>query len=121
MTKNDSSVSSSYLAFKHGGMQIIAGGSAGCAEVCCMHPLDVVKTRFQLQTGSFKAGPNDLHNYSGVIDCFRKIYRAEGFLSYWKGLLPPIIVETPKRAIKFLTFEQYKRFFLFGSPTPTPA
>ena len=27
---------------------VIAGGSAGIIEVCCMYPLDVVKTRFEL-------------------------------------------------------------------------
>lgn len=59
-------------------------------------------------------------HYNGVFDCFAKMYRQEGFLSYWKGLLPPILAETPKRAIKFLVFEQTKSLFQFGSPTPTP-
>lgn len=44
----------------------------------------------------------------------------EGIFSVYKGILAPICVETPKRAVKFATFEQYKRFFLFGSPSPTP-
>jgi solute carrier family 25 2-oxodicarboxylate transporter 21 len=66
-----------------------------------MHPLDVVKTRFQLQTKSFKAAAgSDPHVYTGVVDCFRKIIGNEGFFALWKGLLPPILVETPKRAIK---------------------
>ncbi|XP_052866972.1 mitochondrial 2-oxodicarboxylate carrier [Anopheles cruzii] len=46
--------------------------------------------------------------------------QSEGVLSLYKGILPPVLVETPKRAVKFLTFEQYKRFFLFGSDKPTP-
>lgn len=40
-------------------------------------------------------------------------------LSFYKGILPPILAETPKRATKFFTFEQYKRVFLFGAPSPT--
>lgn len=48
------------------------------------------------------------------------MYRREGLLSFWKGILPPVVAETPKRAIKFVIFEQVKPLFLFGSPTPTP-
>lgn len=58
--------------------------------------------------------------YKGVFDCFRKMYAHEGMLSYWKGILPPILAETPKRATKFVCFEQYKQLFLFGSDKATP-
>lgn len=33
-------------------LQIIAGGSAGFIEVCIMHPLDLIKTRLQIQNKS---------------------------------------------------------------------
>lgn len=60
------------------------------------------------------------HQYKGVFDCFGKMYRQEGLFSFWKGILPPVIAETPKRAIKFVCFEQTKPLFLFGAPAPTP-
>ncbi|XP_026330757.1 mitochondrial 2-oxodicarboxylate carrier isoform X2 [Hyposmocoma kahamanoa] len=86
-----------------------------------MHPLDLVKTRLQLQASKPKGlGASDPHYYTGIADCFKKMYKYEGLTSFWKGILPPILAETPKRAVKFLTFEQYKRFFMFGSSTPTP-
>ncbi len=34
-------------------------------------------------------------------------------------MVPPILVETPKRAWKFFTFEQFQQFFLFGADKPT--
>lgn len=34
---------------KQAALQIVAGGSAGFIEVCIMHPLDLVKTRLQIQ------------------------------------------------------------------------
>lgn len=43
---------------KQAAMQIAAGGSAGFIEVCLMHPLDVVKTRLQLQVKKPLAGSN---------------------------------------------------------------
>lgn len=29
-----------------------------------------------------------------------KMYKTEGLSAFWKGILPPILVETPKRAVK---------------------
>ncbi|EGI70157.1 Mitochondrial 2-oxodicarboxylate carrier [Acromyrmex echinatior] len=82
-----------------------------------MHPMDLVKTRFQLQVKTTKSDP--LY-YTGIRDCMTKMYKTEGLPAFWKGILPPILVETPKRAVKFFTFEQYKQFFLFGASAPTP-
>ncbi|KAF0043988.1 hypothetical protein F2P81_003146, partial [Scophthalmus maximus] len=53
--------------------QIAAGGSAGLVEICLMHPLDVVKTRFQIQRGT-----SDPNSYKSLGDCFRTIFRNEG-------------------------------------------
>ncbi|KYN50200.1 PREDICTED: mitochondrial 2-oxodicarboxylate carrier [Cyphomyrmex costatus] len=102
---------------KEAAIQIGAGGSAGFIEVCIMHPMDLVKTRFQLQVKTTKSDP--LY-YTGIRDCMTKMYKIEGLPAFWKGILPPILVETPKRAVKFFTFEQYKQFFLFGASAPTP-
>lgn len=100
---------------RQAGLQIVSGGVAGFVEICLMHPLDIAKTRLQMQvTGSA------LNQYKGVGDCFAKMYKHEGLFSYWKGILPPILVETPKTAVRFFTFEQSKRFFLFGESKPTP-
>lgn len=63
-----------------------------------MHPLDLVKTRLQLQSGP--KAPGDPYYYSGIFDCFIKMQKSEGLLSFWKGILPPILAETPKRAVK---------------------
>lgn len=106
---------------KQAAMQIGAGGSAGFVEVCIMHPLDLVKTRLQIQS-NVRSGikSSDPNYYSGIVDCMKKMYRYEGLTSFWKGILPPILAETPKRAVKFATFEQYKKLFLFGSSAPTP-
>ncbi|XP_066252736.1 mitochondrial 2-oxodicarboxylate carrier [Euwallacea similis] len=104
---------------KEAAIQIGSGGSAGFVEVCIMHPLDLIKTRLQIQTGRV-VNRDDPKHYSGVFDCLRKMYKQEGMTSYWKGIVPPILAETPKRACKFFTFEQYKQLFLFGAPAPTP-
>ncbi|XP_024123796.1 mitochondrial 2-oxodicarboxylate carrier isoform X4 [Oryzias melastigma] len=93
--------------------QIIAGGSAGLVEICLMHPLDVVKTRFQIQRGAGDPG-----SYRSLSDCFRTVLRTEGLFGFYKGILPPILAETPKRAVKFFTFEQYKKLLALTPLSP---
>ncbi|XP_067894428.1 mitochondrial 2-oxodicarboxylate carrier isoform X2 [Heterodontus francisci] len=75
-----------------------------------MHPLDVVKTRFQIQRGK-----GDATSYKSLGHCFKTIFHQEGILGFYKGILPPILAETPKRAVKFLTFEQYKKILSYAS------
>jgi len=84
--------------------QFIAGGAAGLVEVLTMYPLDVVKTRFQLQKGSGK--------YTSVVSTFSTIVREEGFGRLYRGIISPVLAEAPKRAVKFACNEQYKRLFI---------
>lgn len=39
-------------------------------------------------------------------------------LSFYKGILPPLMAETPKRAVKFFTFERYKEMFAYFQIIP---
>ncbi|XP_034504541.1 mitochondrial 2-oxodicarboxylate carrier isoform X3 [Ailuropoda melanoleuca] len=98
---------------KEASRQILAGGSAGLVEICLMHPLDVVKTRFQIQRCA-----TDPNSYKSLGDSFRTIFRIEGLFGFYKGILPPILAETPKRAVKFFTFEQYKKLLGYVSLSP---
>ncbi|KAG0289021.1 hypothetical protein BGZ96_007314 [Linnemannia gamsii] len=82
--------------------QFVAGAVAGVSEILTMYPLDVVKTRFQLQVGTGGAD-----GYSSIGDCFKKIIKNEGFGTLYRGIIPPIMVEAPKRATKFAANEQY--------------
>lgn len=72
-----------------------------------MYPLDVVKTRMQLQLSTVSAD----ERYNGVIDCFRKIIRKEGFSRLYKGITSPILMEAPKRATKFACNDEFQKFY----------
>ncbi|KAI8907198.1 mitochondrial carrier domain-containing protein [Gorgonomyces haynaldii] len=82
---------------------LLAGAIAGVSEILAMYPLDVVKTRFQLQQGKAE--------YTSIVDCFQKIIKNEGFGTLYRGILPPIFVEAPKRAIKFGANDQYGKLY----------
>jgi len=93
--------------------QFAAGAVAGVSEILVMYPLDVVKTRVQLQQGK-GAGEE---GYNGMVDCFRKIIKNEGFSRLYRGINAPILMEAPKRAIKFSANDEWGKFYrnLFGA------
>ncbi|EDV99042.1 mitochondrial 2-oxodicarboxylate carrier [Drosophila grimshawi] len=96
--------------------QVASSSISSIIEVFLMLPLDVVKTRLQLQMVKTTQEPT---SYKGFIDALFKIYRQEGLAAYWRGIAPVMVSDTPKRAIKFLIFEQSKPYFQFGAPQPT--
>ncbi|KAF4556934.1 putative mitochondrial carrier protein 29 [Elsinoe fawcettii] len=97
--------------------QFAAGAVAGVSEILVMYPLDVVKTRVQLQTGT--GGGADA--YTGMLDCFRKIIKNEGFGRLYRGIEAPILMEAPKRATKFAANDEWGKVYrnLFNAPKMT--
>ncbi|KAF2270525.1 mitochondrial 2-oxodicarboxylate carrier protein-like protein [Lojkania enalia] len=97
--------------------QFAAGAVAGISEILVMYPLDVVKTRIQLQHGKAVDG----QGYTGVLDCFQKIIRNEGVSRLYRGITAPILMEVPKRAIKFSSNDTFAPLYqrLFHSPVLT--
>eukprot|EP00029_Vermamoeba_vermiformis_P006552 TRINITY_DN259_c0_g1_i1.p1 TRINITY_DN259_c0_g1~~TRINITY_DN259_c0_g1_i1.p1 ORF type:complete len:293 (-),score=119.63 TRINITY_DN259_c0_g1_i1:78-956(-) len=83
------------------GEHLIAGGVAGVTEVLIMYPLDVVKTRQQLEVGKGMT----------MTNTFKTLIKNEGFSILYRGILPPILMEAPKRAVKFASNELYKPIF----------
>ncbi|KAL7423215.1 hypothetical protein Q5752_002515 [Cryptotrichosporon argae] len=68
-----------------------SGALAGCTELLIMYPLDVVKTRQQLATGKAE----------GMVQTFKDIIAKEGTSRLYRGILSPLMMEAPKRAVKF--------------------
>lgn len=92
--------------------QFAAGAIAGVSEILVMYPLDVVKTRVQLQSG--KGVPGE--GYNGMVDCFRQIIKNEGASRLYRGITAPILMEAPKRATKFAANDWWGKTYrgLFG-------
>ncbi|KAJ7748599.1 mitochondrial carrier domain-containing protein [Mycena metata] len=81
----------------------IAGAIAGISEILTFYPLDVVKTRMQLETGK---------SQHGLVGSFKTIVREEGFGRLYRGLVPPLLLEAPKRAVKFAANDFWGKTYL---------
>lgn len=76
------------------------------ADLALRYPLDVVKTRVQLQQGK---GIGD-EGYNGMMDCFRKIIKNEGASRLYRGITAPILMEAPKRYVERSSLSGLARF-----------
>ncbi|KAG8373472.1 hypothetical protein BUALT_Bualt11G0027800 [Buddleja alternifolia] len=80
------------------GSLILAGGLAGASFWVSVYPTDVVKS--VLQVDEYK-NPK----FSGSIDAFRKILKAEGVKGLYKGFGPAMARSVPANAACFLAYE----------------
>ncbi|XP_059198407.1 electrogenic aspartate/glutamate antiporter SLC25A12, mitochondrial-like isoform X3 [Centropristis striata] len=107
-----------------GALQLLtAGAIAGVPAASLVTPADVIKTRLQVAA---RAGQT---TYNGVIDCFRKILKEEGFRAFWKGAGARVFRSSPQFGVTLVTYELLQRWLYvdFGGhrpagsePTPKP-
>uniref|UniRef100_A0A7N6ASC2 EF-hand domain-containing protein n=1 Tax=Anabas testudineus TaxID=64144 RepID=A0A7N6ASC2_ANATE len=98
-----------------GPLQLLSAGAiAGIPAASLVTPADVIKTRLQVAA---RAGQT---TYSGVIDCFRKIMREEGFRALWKGAGARMCRSSPQFGVTLVTYELLQRWFYvdFGGHRP---
>uniref|UniRef100_A0A673IXA0 Calcium-binding mitochondrial carrier protein Aralar1-like n=1 Tax=Sinocyclocheilus rhinocerous TaxID=307959 RepID=A0A673IXA0_9TELE len=99
-----------------GPLQLLtAGAIAGVPAASLVTPADVIKTRLQVAA---RAGQT---TYSGVIDCFRKILKEEGFRALWKGAGARVFRSSPQFGVTLVTYELLQRWFYvdFGGQCET--
>ncbi|XP_047328555.1 mitochondrial carnitine/acylcarnitine carrier-like protein [Impatiens glandulifera] len=80
------------------GSLMVAGGLAGASFWLSVYPTDVVKSLIQV---------DDFRNpkYSGSIDAFKKILKAQGIKGLYRGFGPAMARSIPANATCFLVYE----------------
>lgn len=87
--------------------QFMAGAAAGSIQcvICC--PMELAKTRMQLQgTGEYKSKSK---TYKNSLDCLVKIHRKEGWKGINRGMVTTFFRETPSFGFYFLTYDYLSR------------
>jgi solute carrier family 25, member 34/35 len=83
----------------------ICGGGAALVAITCTHPIDVVKTRLQVQG---ELGAND-RAYRGIVSSLGTIARREGTRGLYRGLLPAYGLQFSVTAVRFAVYDVQKR------------
>ena len=69
---------------------LLAGAGAGFIATALLHPLDLIKTRLQVQDAASAASSRRLPVYRGLLDAARSIVSLEGWLGLYQGMGPNI-------------------------------
>lgn len=80
---------------------LMAGGTAGAVSWIVIYPIDVIKSRMQI----------DDSKYKNSMDCLRKSVSKEGFGFLYRGLTPTILRAFPVNAATFAVVTWTIRLF----------
>ncbi|XP_068241590.1 mitochondrial basic amino acids transporter [Palaemon carinicauda] len=98
--------------------QTLAGATAGFFQAFVTSPMELVKTRVQIQTEAAASPMTSLstassssstitasRSYDSPLDCLRKIYTTEGFKGLFRGQLITLVRDVPALSTYFFTYE----------------
>lgn len=91
---------------------LAVGGTAAAISKTIVAPIERVKLLLQVQAASKQIAAED--QYKGLVDCFVRIPREQGVLSFWRGNLANVIRYFPTQALNFAFKDTYKKLFLSG-------
>lgn len=89
-----------------------AGGISAAVSKTAVAPIERVKLLLQVQAVSKQISKEN--QYKGIIDCFVRIPKEQGFVSFWRGNLANVIRYFPTQALNFAFKDKYKKVFLGG-------
>jgi len=94
----------------------VAGGTSGCIAKCCTAPIERVKLIIQTQDANPKIMSGEVPRYTGIGDCFARIYKEQGLASFWRGNLTNCIRYFPTQAFNFAFKDTIKGLFPKANP-----
>ena len=90
----------------------MAGGVSAAVSKTAVAPIERVKLLLQVQAASTQIAKEN--QYKGIVDCFVRIPKEQGFGSFWRGNLANVIRYFPTQALNFAFKDIYKQIFLGG-------
>ena len=88
-------------------MEFILGGLSTCGACLFTNPLEVAKTRMQLQGELMARGQYTLH-YKNVLHAFVAIGKHEGLLALQKGLIPALWYQFVMNGVRLGSYQVFQ-------------
>jgi len=90
----------------------VAGGISAAVSKTAVAPIERVKLLLQVQAVSKQL--SESQKYKGMVDCFVRIPKEQGFMAFWRGNMANVIRYFPTQALNFAFKDKYKDMFLKG-------
>jgi solute carrier family 25 (adenine nucleotide translocator) protein 4/5/6/31 len=93
-----------------------AGGISGAVAKTATAPIERVKLIIQTQDANPKIKSGEVKRYTGIADCFTRVYSEQGMGAFWRGNMTNVIRYFPTQAFNFAFKDTIKALFPKYSP-----
>uniref|UniRef100_A0A914GYM1 ADP/ATP translocase n=1 Tax=Globodera rostochiensis TaxID=31243 RepID=A0A914GYM1_GLORO len=108
-----SSLPSSSVLLRRFGRDFAAGAVAACVAKTVIAPVERVKLILQLQTSQHTIAVAS--RYAGMVDCFVRLPREQGFRSFWRGNLSNVARAASQESLGMAFKELFRRWCVVES------
>ncbi|CAM9514862.1 unnamed protein product [Ascophyllum nodosum] len=92
------------------------GGVSGAIAKTCTAPIERVKLIIQTQDANPRIKSGEIPRYTGIGNCFTRVYNEQGLSAFWRGNMTNIIRYFPTQAFNFAFKDTIKSLFPKASP-----
>lgn len=89
----------------------LAGGVSGAIAKTCTAPIERVKLIIQTQDANPRIISGEVARYTGIGDCFTRVYQEQGLGAFWRGNLVNVLRYFPTQAFNFAFKDSIKSLF----------
>jgi len=93
-------------------LDLASGGTAAAVSKTAVAPIERVKLLLQVQHAQKTI--SEEQRFKGIVDCFTRVTKEQGFWSLWRGNLANVIRYFPTQALNFAFKDTYKKIFMEG-------
>jgi solute carrier family 25 (mitochondrial adenine nucleotide translocator), member 4/5/6/31 len=87
------------------------GGTSGAIAKTLTAPIERVKLIIQTQDANPKIRSGEVPRYTGIGNCFTRVYNEQGLKAFWRGNMTNIIRYFPTQAFNFAFKDSIKKLF----------
>jgi len=99
----------------------VAGGTSGAIAKTCTAPIERVKLIIQTQDANPRIVSGEVPRYTGIVNCFVRVFQEQGFKAFWRGNFTNVIRYFPTQAFNFAFKDSIKKAFpKYNSKTQFP-